>query len=378
VKKASDHEKSGRSIRHGIGGIQNEEPNCPSEGVRERIGVTDAERKLVYEQAADWLLELEAAPKDAGLRQAFEAWVDAHPLHAKAWSRVASTWFALGEPLEPKAVGHVSAPSKAVHRSRTARGTIGPSREASIWRRIPVRGRVASGVFLALTVLAFLPFAERLQHDDYTTGIGETHLVTLDDGSMVYLAPDSAIDVDFTPDQRLLHLKRGEAFFDVNKDPARPFKVETDHVTVSVVGTAFDVRLSDDSLAVEVEHGIVSVHNNAVSGLEQDDLRLTAGQSVSIDFESGKADRYNAPAEMIAGWREGLLMVEGVTIGDVVDTLQRYKSGWIVFGDQKLSEGRVTGLYDLRDPDRALNALVKAHDGKVTQVTPFLMVLSFK
>jgi transmembrane sensor len=82
-----------------------------------------------------------------------------------------------------------------------------------------------------------------------------------------------------------------------------------------------------------------------------------------------------APSD-IGAWRSGQLFVQDETIGSVVEQLQRYHSAWISVPDSYLATQRVTGLYDLRDPDRALRALVQPYAGHVRDVSPYLRVIS--
>ncbi len=63
-------------------------------------------------------------------------------------------------------------------------------------------------------------------------------------------------------------------------------------------------------------------------------------------------------------------------LGDVVADMRRYSGKWIVFQDGHLAAQQVTGLYDLRDPDRALRVLVGPFGGRVREVTPFLRIVS--
>ena len=73
---------------------------------------------------------------------------------------------------------------------------------------------------------------------------------------------------------------------------------------------------------------------------------------------------------MAPGARE--LFVNDATIGAVVEQIQRYHAAWIAVPDITLAQQTVTGLYDLRDPDRALRALVQPHGGKVHEVSASL------
>ncbi|MFN7120120.1 MAG: FecR family protein, partial [Saprospiraceae bacterium] len=87
--------------------------------------------------------------------------------------------------------------------------------------------------------------------------------ITLPDGSLVVLKPESSLvyNEDFNKSKREVHL-RGEAFFDVVKNPAKPFIVHAGEVVAEVVGTSFSIKNAEDSKNVEVDviSGKVSVY----------------------------------------------------------------------------------------------------------------------
>ncbi len=90
----------------------------------------------------------------------------------------------------------------------------------------------------------------------------------------------------------------------------------------------------------------------------------------------GEQEAGVAPVGEIAAWRNGLLFVNDVTIDSVVARLQRYHPAWISVPDRTLGHQRVTGLYDLRDPDRTLKALVQPYGGKVRSVSGYTRIVS--
>ncbi len=73
---------------------------------------------------------------------------------------------------------------------------------------------------------------------------------------------------------------------------------------------------------------------------------------------------------------EGRLVVEGMPISEVVDTIRHYYQGMIIVRDRTLAERTVTGTYDLRDPVAALAAVVAPYGGIVTRITPFILLVS--
>lgn len=224
----------------------------------------------------------------------------------------------------------------------------------------------AIGIFLLLAA----PSIMLRMTADYVTAAGENRTITLADGTAVTLGADSAIASDFAGRERRVKLLSGEAFFDVPHDAARPFVVEAGGVGVSVLGTAFNVQMTTDAATVELERGSVQV------AYQDGNTVLSPGQMVAVDRRTGLMARSAIAREDIAAWRSGHIFINDATIGSVVEQLQRYHSAWIKVPDGRLAAQRVTGLYDLRDPDRALRAIVQPYGGQVREISPYLRVLS--
>ena len=77
----------------------------------------------------------------------------------------------------------------------------------------------------------------------------------------------------------------------------------------------------------------------------------------------------------VAAWREGRLFVQGRTLADLAETLERHAPGYILIADGDLAARRVTGSYDLTDIDGALSAMVQPHGGRVLHITPLLRIV---
>lgn len=85
--------------------------------------------------------------------------------------------------------------------------------------------------------------------------------VVLADGTSIILQPQSFIQVpkNFVGDQREVYLT-GEAFFEVKRDPTKPFLVHTNEIVTRVLGTSFNVRgFENEDVTVRVKTGKVSV-----------------------------------------------------------------------------------------------------------------------
>jgi transmembrane sensor len=88
---------------------------------------------------------------------------------------------------------------------------------------------------------------------------------TLPDGSIVEFKDGAEISERFTADFRRITLVRGEAHFQVKKDPTRPFIVTARGVDVRAVGTAFTVNLETTAVEVVVTEGRVAVESHSTA-----------------------------------------------------------------------------------------------------------------
>lgn len=302
------------------------------------------------EQAADWQLRLQEEPQ---ARPEFERWLNADPAHLQAWHKMQQLWGALGE-LAPVAEPVPAPPAHAMARPRARRW----------WPA------VAAAAGIAAIAVLIGPQASLALRADYQTGIGETREVRLPDGSSVTLAPDSAMAVA-SNNPRQVQLLRGQAYFQVAPDPQHPFTAQAGQLSVRVLGTAFDLDLQPGSAEVALEHGEVQAQNTQAPLSE----RLAPGQRLKLNWPSGTVERSRLAPQQVAAWRSGSLFVENQSVADIVGHLQRYTPGWIIVPDASLKQRRITGLFDLSNPDRALQALATSLGVKTHQVTPWVRSL---
>ncbi|SFB31568.1 FecR family protein [Rhizobium sp. NFR07] len=316
----------------------------------------------------DWFLRLNEPSRAKGDEEAFAAWMNRSAENRDAWTKACRTWEVMGETVPVLDRGHVRG-------GQTERRRPQAGNERHPGRRWSARGRIAIGIAALaaclVAVIAAPTFLTRIEAD-YTTATAEIRRITLADGSTVDLGAASAIAVNFSTGSRQVRLLSGEAYFDVRPDTARPFIVRTGELDVTVVGTAFDVNVTPEIETVQLAHGIVSL-SKVASG---DTLRMIAGDTVTLDRTSGRLSRATVEIDTIASWRDRKLFVQDVPISTVIAELQRYHPSWITMASVELGDRRITGLYDLADPDRALEALVSPYGGKVHHVSPYLRVLT--
>ncbi|GJE34044.1 FecR family protein [Methylobacterium oxalidis] len=293
----------------------------------------------VYEAAAEWVARLSSSDATAEDREAFEAWRVADPRHAEAYAELDELW---------RKLGHLEDPRK---RRRT------------------------SGPLICLAVAAVLGVAAADQlglvdwlRSDLWSGVGDIAQATLSDGSRVDLNTGSALALRFSETERGIELLRGEAFFDVASDPQRPFVVRGGGLSVRAVGTSFSVRVDGTDTPVDVAEGRVDV---SASGQQ---VRVSAGEAVRLERGTSLAV-VKADVNRATAWREGRLIVSGERLSTVLAELGRYRRGRIVLLDSRAGERRVTGAFDTRSTDDALDAIAATMGVSVTRLTPLLVLV---
>ena len=132
------------------------------------------------------------------------------------------------------------------------------------------------------------------EHTIINTGTS-VKVVLLADGSRVSLHAGSILEVpdSFNKVSREVFLRKGEGFFEVERDVTKPFFVYTDKVVTRVLGTSFTVDVSEKGIAVAVKTGRVSVFtkNDSVNTNQADkyaEVILTPNQQATYDSNQGK------------------------------------------------------------------------------------------
>lgn len=217
----------------------------------------------------------------------------------------------------------------------------------------------AAGIAAALA-LAVWPAAsvvtDFLRTERYATDIGEQYRAALPDGSLVELNTATRVAVDLTAEERGIRLRKGEAVFDVAKDPARPFVVRTPLADVRAVGTVFAVR-TEDGLEVAVSEGVVAVERDGKVL-----AHVKAGETFALS-RSGQVRQAAGQTDRIAremAWREGKIAFAGETLAEAVAELNRYNRNKVEIADPEVAAIHVGGYFRATDPEGFARALEKS------------------
>lgn len=171
----------------------------------------------------------------------------------------------------------------------------------------------------------------------------------LADGSVIRLNRNAVVTVEFSRDERRVHLERGEAAFTVAKDAARPFVVMTAGVSVRAVGTAFNVRLHNQCVDVIVTQGRVAVADR-ISSAEAEAPIVAVGQRVIVPLEpsAGSLSVTTPPDEELSrllAWQPRLLTFNDQPLEVILEEFNRHNPVALRIQDQALRGLRLSARF---------------------------------
>ncbi|WP_461633379.1 FecR family protein [Labilibaculum euxinus] len=151
--------------------------------------------------------------------------------------------------------------------------------------------------------------------------LGEYQLV-LSDGTKVWLNSESELryPVKFTGETREVELL-GEAYFDVEKNPDKPFLVKTKSTTTRVLGTEFNVSAyPNEELNITLVEGSIELKSKQTSGKQ----RLIPGDNANLKIGGDQIHVSQVDVRKYTAWREGYFYFEKERLEDILTKLERW------------------------------------------------------
>ncbi|WP_195629688.1 FecR family protein [Bacteroides finegoldii] len=154
------------------------------------------------------------------------------------------------------------------------------------------------------------------------TPAGDTDMIELPDGSRVQTNSGTLLlyPETFKGDTRTVYLI-GEANFKVQKNPDKPFIVKSTTMSVTALGTEFNVMAypENDEIVATLIHGKIKVDCN--NGKES--YILNPGQQISYARSTTKSRFAEANLDDVTAWKKGLFVFRGATMKEILSTLER-------------------------------------------------------
>ena len=349
-------------------------------------GITTEATEERLDQACAWIARLRSDALTPADRTAFSQWMAHSEQNRQAFDEMADLWGDLGAlahlpveqlfpeslPARPQHDVRSTAPSNR-HSTTTAAETAG----WNLPQWLMGGGLVAACLVVTLWVGNQWIGGGEPRQQIYVTQVGETRTISLADGSQVQLNTNSELHVSFSREERHTELLRGEAFFDVARQTARPFTVAAGKANIRVLGTEFNVERNSDNTRVSVTGGTVAVSESQVaSGLQPESVKLTRNEKVSVSSGGLSKVGHTSPEEAL-DWTRGVLVFDNTSLAEALEELNRYLKV-PASAAPSVQDRTLSGTFELSDPENTLKAIAAALDLHQDHSDPNLTLLSPK
>lgn len=321
--------------------------------------------KRIDREAADWV-----AKKIGGFsaedQDGFFDWLAADPRHGEWYEKHLKTWKELNM-LAQWLPEHSEKPNQDLLKDKAPRFQ---------WYWL---GGVAAALILGFVVLLLLasPGSSEYTATNLVANAYESH--KLPDGSVVELNQGAALKVNYTKALRRVELVSSEAHFNVAKDRSRPFIVSVRGIEIRAVGTAFNVRLTDESVQVIVTEGRVKLAS------QKDDLQPTAydemlqleelgvGQMTEVPFvRDSPVPREVLRTEIkqvslgelnrLLAWKPQMFEFNSTPLSEVIEEFNSRNQTHLVIGDSGLGKLPIVASFRSANVEHFLELLQLSTD----------------
>jgi transmembrane sensor len=286
--------------------------------------------------AAAWLARHDSSRWTSEDELALQTWLGESTAHRLAWLRMSAVWQTADDiedlPVAPR--------EHSFERS--------PMPVQSVVRRST---HIGASMVLATSLaigLVWFGIHQSTNIEQYRTAIGSQEAVTLADGSRITLNTRTRARASITERERSVWLDEGEAYFEVQHDPTRPFVVTAGSDRVTVLGTKFSVRHEDNRTQVTVIEGRVRLDRAGAGAKDTVAAPTLMTSNEAALSQSGGVLVIAKTADQVQrdlSWREGRLVFDQMTLGEIAAEFNRYnRKQMVVEGDAV--EVRLGGSFD--------------------------------
>lgn len=242
------------------------------------------------------------------------------------------------------------------------------NKKVNLYRTWSILQKVAAVLFIPVLVLSAYLFMqtgrERVRMVEVRTNPGVISKFELPDGTKVWLNAGSTLSYpeNFWPERRLVQLT-GQGYFEVTKDPEKPFIVKVDPMySVEVLGTSFDVSAykDDEQIETTLVEGSVKLNIKAGNGKDVSQL-LQPNEKADFMRATNKLTIQTVNTDYNTSWRNGEVVFRNNSMEQVLKTLSRHYNV----------------QFDVKDKD-VLSSVITARfkDEQLPQVMEYLKLAS--
>jgi transmembrane sensor len=285
-------------------------------------------------EAHAWVRRVTSGEATAADAIALRQWCARSPAHAEAFSAASQFWKAFGTAGQSL----IADERAAVARPRSRGATM-------VGRRAFIGGALAAsaaGVLIARPPLGLWPSYSELQAD-FRTGAGEQRRIAVAEGLSIDMNARTSLSIAAD----VIELIAGEASFAMPDDRVKRFNIVAGGGRVSAINAHFDIRRTGAMTRVTcLAHEVRVEHPDRT-------ILLAARQQVNYSSDTIENVVPIDPA-VTSAWQRGLMIFNMTPLAEVIDELNRYRSGRIILMNASLAQSPVNGQFKIDRPDDAL------------------------
>ena len=363
------------------------------------------DRASIKEEAGAWIVKMDQGELSPEQTAELQQWIAKSDFHRNYLHQLAHNWDSMGIlqelaalfPIQPTAVMPATQP---VMPAKAGISNPQPPTPKTWLQNLIAQLKQPKAWAPTLATFALVAILINTQQPNhFETDIGQQASYQLSDGTHITLNTNSELKVDYSQDRRRIYLLRGEAHFDVAKNPQRPFMVYAGEGMVWAVGTAFNVRylnagnhagnlpdslvgtLVGTSIDVTVTEGTVKIFAD-IEPDKNTSLDVNDAQNSPTDHEqlvhAGKSVQYSkvinatqtTPAQVLEqklAWQHGALIFKGETLEQAIKEIARYTDKQLIITDPSIKNIRVGGHYKTDNINSLLASLSETLEIKLEQ-----------
>lgn len=290
--------------------------------------------EIIEARAADWLA-----------RQQFESWNEADAKKLEAWLAESDNHTA--------AYWRLKAAFNRTDRLAALRRPMMQRRSHQASARRPWTLFYAAVAALAVVAIGGGIWGYQALTPDgrtFATPIGGHMTVKLADGSVIELNTDTVLHTDFTPEKRAVQLVKGEAYFQVEHNAARPFTVTVGAHRIVDLGTKFFVRTSAKQLDVALVEGSARLESTDASAQTKPTVLMPGDFAVATATSIGVSRKKVHELADDLAWRSGMLVFHNARLVDAASEFNRYGDMKLVITDS-VSRLTINGAFPTNGAD---------------------------
>ena len=305
--------------------------------------VTDThEPDALLDEALDWIVRLKTGEPTRADVEALQRWREQSVAHEEAFKKAARLFRHAGIAARELA-GQSIETSAAVALRRS------PSK--ALARRAFLGGAIAAataGYLVVRPPLGLWPSLEELSAD-YRTAKGEHRKIALTSGVSLELNTQTSVALREVQNETRIELISGEASVTATPSSSKPFVMLAANGCITAVEADFNARCLDGVVSVTCLNGAVADDAVAMRGIAHDvvqggkEVRLRKSEQLSYSPAGFEASVPIDPVQVTA-WQAGLLIFRDQPLSEVVDEVNRYRSGKIIITNDDLKRRIVNGM----------------------------------